>query len=298
MPVAPDLGQRVATPHERVVVGHAAVVVQAHDGPHVVGHVQRRVVVHHVGVEHAVAHRQVQVSVQAEGHAPGEVIVVVVPGVRLEDLHDVGDPAIVPAPPHHRRGTLRPVVVGLAVAEVQPVVFGKVGVGQDVHEATLALVPVDFRPTRNRLRLEHAVAHDAQAARTLHDQHLAAGQPRHGPGVVEAVGDGDHAEVVAGGGMHPLDAVRTGSGRVDPFGAAGVLPRGLTAGENPRDRSQSASQKHAGRDGSISHGFSPRSMPRSAPGSPQCSATQRVTGSASSIETALGTGTAARVPGA
>ena len=197
--VAPDLGEGIAASDEGIVGGHAPVVVKPHDGPHVIAQVERRVIGEGVRRHHPVAHRDIQIAVRTKGHAAGEVVVVVAPGVGHEDLFHVRHPVPLPASPNHRGGPLRPVVVGLAVAQVQPAILREVGVREHVHEAPLALVAIDRGQARHRVGLKDAVAHHPKSPRTFDDQHFAAGQPRHRPRMVQPVRDGRHAEVVARG---------------------------------------------------------------------------------------------------
>ena len=196
--VAPDLWEGIAPSDKRVVGGHAPVVVKAHDGPHVIAQVQCRVIGQSVRCHHPVAHRDIQIAVRTERHATGEVVVVVAPGVGFEDLFHVRHPVPLPPSPDHRSGPFRPVVVGLAVAQVQPPILREVGVRKNVHEAALPPFAIDRGQARDRVGLEGAVEHHPDSSRTFHDQHLAARQPGHRPGMVQPVRDSRHPEVVAG----------------------------------------------------------------------------------------------------
>ena len=203
--VAPDLGQGAGLPDERVVVGHAAVVVEADGDAVMVRRVLRgvgRQVAPRAG--HPIAHRGEEVSVRVPGQPPP--VVTAASGLRLEDVHDLGEPVVLePAPDHRRRRALfrRP-----RVAQVQQAVGREVGVRKHLEQS--ALPPRDHRrDARNRIGQQRPVAHDAQAARALGDEHVAVGQPRDGPGGVEAVGHGHGAVVVKGGALDLLGGAMT-----------------------------------------------------------------------------------------
>ena len=200
--VAPDLGEGVVPADEGVVGGHAAVVVKPHDRPHVIAQVQRRVIGQSVRRHHPVAHRDIQEAIQTERHAAGEMVVVVAPCVGFEDLFHARHPVPFPASSNNRSRPFRPVVVGLAVAQIQPAILREVGVRENVHEAALALIAIDRGEARNRFGPQDTVSHHPKSSRPLHDQHLAAGQPRHRPGMVQLVRDRRHPEIVASRRVH------------------------------------------------------------------------------------------------
>src|SRR5690606_25862299 len=106
--VAPDLGQRAFAADEWVVLGDAAVVVQAQDLALVAAEVLRRMIldVLHEAVRdealHAVADRQEEMPFAVERHAAAEVTGPVVPGLRHEDLLDVLEAIVDEAGAAHR----------------------------------------------------------------------------------------------------------------------------------------------------------------------------------------------------
>src|SRR5690606_7023699 len=135
-----------------------------------------------------------EMTVTAEDEARAEVDAPVGPGVGLEDLLDVREASALEAPADHR-GRRPPVVAGLGVAQVDEAVLLEVRVDRDVQEPALAPGP-DLGRTLDRLRIERAVTDDAQPARALGDEDLAARQERHPPGVLEPLDHGDDPERV------------------------------------------------------------------------------------------------------
>ena len=109
----------------------------------------------------------------------------------------------------------------------------EVGVRENVEQS--ALPPREhLRHARNRIGQERPVPHDAQTSGAFGDQHVAVGQPRDGPGDIEAVGHGHRAEIVIGRPQHFLGGGLARSGSSEPLLVlAGPLSRQI-AGVNAR----------------------------------------------------------------
>jgi hypothetical protein len=67
------------------------------------------------------------------------------------------------------------------VGEVDQFIFVEARVQREVHQTGQTLRP-HLRHAGDRSRIEHAIAHDAQASRALRNQDAAVGEKRHAPG--------------------------------------------------------------------------------------------------------------------
>ena len=90
----------------------------------------------------------------------------------------------------------------------------------------------------------------------------------------EESGSGFPLLIIPGGGLNSTVASLNTSVPFNPMETFKDDFRCIAADLRNANGGQSTGQQHAGRDGSISHGFSPRSTPWSAPGSP--GAAQRI----------------------
>ncbi len=194
VPVAPDLGTGAVPPDEGIVGGDPAVVVQADHDAVVVGEVLGRVALQvALGRGLAVAHRDEEVALAVEGETGA--VVAPAPRVGLEDLLHVREAVVLEAPAHYGGGGFGAALHRLGIAEVEESVRGEVGMGYHVEEP--GLTPgVDLGNPLHRVGEEPPVADDAEPARLLRDQHVAAGQEGDRPGSHEPVHHGDDAEGV------------------------------------------------------------------------------------------------------
>ena len=187
--------------HERVVVRHRAVVVEAQDLAAQDRGVLRGVEKHTFRRHDPAAGGHVDLAVAAEGDPTVE------PGVSAVGRgdHQVLDVTQrVPVQPAPREGgRAAAVVVPLGVGEIDQPVVGEVGVERHVHQAAVAVDP-HLRHPGDGTRIELAVAHHAQPAVALDDQHPAARQERDAPGMRQSPGhDADADLVLLGGVDHP-----------------------------------------------------------------------------------------------
>ena len=185
--VGPDLGPGVRVPHERVVVGHRAVAVEADDGPEVVREVLGRVELE------PLAHGQEHVALGRERDAAAEVLRPGDVGLLREQDLEAGQAIALQAPPPERRcrAPLRP---GAGVGEVDVAGLVEVRVERYVEEAALPL-RVHGRRARDLVRELAVGAHDAEPPRPLGHEEPSVGEERHAPRALEvAVDDGLHGD--------------------------------------------------------------------------------------------------------
>jgi hypothetical protein len=184
--VAPDLGERAGATDERVIRRYAPVVVQADD----LTLMKRKILSgmlfarHRERIDGAVRDRDEQIAVGVERQPRPVVRLARAPRARLEDLLHALEPVALQSPSDHGRGALRAVGARLRVAEVDQAVGGEARMYGDVEQSALAAV-ADRRNARDGLGLEGPAPHHAKTAGALGHEHFAAGQPRHGPGILE-----------------------------------------------------------------------------------------------------------------
>ena len=203
---APDFRQRARAAHERIVLRHAAVVVQAQDLALMAGKALRRVPfevrIHRAArrareqARHAVADRHEQMSLAVERDARAEVTRRVVPGLRFEDFLRIDELVALELGTHQRgrafdagrrgsgltrwRGASAcccGAVTWLRIAQVDEMVLREVRVHGDFLHAALAL-RAHGRYSGHRRRQQLAAADDAQRAgvivgAALRDEHVA-----------------------------------------------------------------------------------------------------------------------------
>ena len=220
-----DQAERIAEPqgvylrpvgrlaHERIVRRRGPIVVEAQDLAGVTAGILRLLgradaiaaAVRLVTQRHADRHEDPAVGGK---HQPGDAEAGD-PDVRHEDIFDVGQgvPPVESAAPEHLRPRhaliparirrhVRLVGIRFQVREVDEPVFGKPGMHGRVPQAPPAAVtPVHLRHAADRLRVEHAVAHDPQVAGSLGDEDVAVRQEVHGRRAEEAL-DRHHAEAL------------------------------------------------------------------------------------------------------
>ena len=143
---------------------------------------------------------EVQHAVATEGDARGA-------GLRQnENILHIGERAAIPAAACDSGGSFA-AIQRLGVGEIHEMILGKTRMERDVHVAVdgarIARFagPIGGRSAGDGLRIENAVADDAQAAGALGDQHVAIGKKRQAPGIFERLGDHDDADVLAFGGV-------------------------------------------------------------------------------------------------
>jgi hypothetical protein len=120
------------------------------------------------------------------------VLACVPPRLRLDDLFNVGERVTIEhaTDDRRRRSAVR---TGLRIAQVDEAVVCEVGVNGHIEQTALPAC-VHFRHTRDRLRIENAVANDAQPPGPLGNQDVAIRQKRHPPRVLQTFDDIDRAE--------------------------------------------------------------------------------------------------------
>jgi hypothetical protein len=184
-----DLGPRAGALRERVVGGHAPVVVQAQDLAGVVVEALRAVLLA------AVAERHEEVTLAVEYQFRAEMA----PAARFR-LHSEDrlhlDEAI-PREPRARNFGADARAVACRVREIDPAVLGESRVERDVEQSALAVFGDVWRQALQRPRLELAVVpDDAQASGPLGDEHPAIRQERDAPRVRQAGHDHHCAQLV------------------------------------------------------------------------------------------------------
>ena len=185
LPVHTDVvDQRIVVDvvHEGIVLGDAAILMDAEYLAHVRLHVLR-------GREFlALTRRDPQVTVRAQQQAMPVMAVAHDFGILAPDDIGVGQVTaairLVEHCPHYC-GTASVADATLGVAEIDNAVVGKVRVHEDVAQPALATV-VDIGHAADRARLLAILRDDKQGALLLRNQHAAVGKKRQGPGLIES----------------------------------------------------------------------------------------------------------------
>ena len=118
----------------------------------------------------------------------------------------------------------------LGVVEIDVAVLRELRMKHDVHQAVhRARQPglagaVVRRHAGDRLRIELAVADDAQLPHPLGDEHGAVGQPRHAVRIRQTLGDDDDADPLPFAGVVDKRARRRAACSARPVGATGMPP--------------------------------------------------------------------------
>ena len=139
---------------------------------------------------------EIELAVAAEHHAAAEVRRRVAPVLGDEDLLDVLQRFAVEPRACERRRRER-ALAAFGIRQIQDSVLREIRMRQDLEQ------PAEHRDahlghTRDRLRVESAVAEHAQAPRPLRDQQIAVRQPGEAPRVREPVGDLFHTNLEIG----------------------------------------------------------------------------------------------------
>jgi hypothetical protein len=238
VPVGVDLGEGASGVGEGVVADGGAVVAQA-DGlaegvVEVLGLVADVLAVDGGGRVPAVADGHEHRPVGEPEDARAEVLPALLGlGVDPDGL-DVREPAVVPS--GLGQGGAVAVVVAHGVGEVHEPVGLESRVDGDVHEASLPDLADVAGQARDGLGVEgRAAAHEAERPAALGDEDVAAREPGHAPGSLEALDDG-------------LDGVALGDGDVGDLldGAGEVLAVCGGGGEGEGERGDGGGAGHGG----------------------------------------------------
>src|SRR3954471_24443567 len=236
---------RISTAHERVVLRYGAVIHQS----------QNLALLGLDVLRGTAAGRHIDVV----GTVKGDARHTASPVVGYEDVLHVDDRLAIPRAAGERHGAA-PFVERLRVGEIDVLVLRELGVEYHVHVAVdgagQAGDPreVPLRQPGHRLRIEHAVADDADLAFTRRDQHDVVGQEREAERIPETGGDGGHLD------PHPFAGVeldrqfgqrlagKTGGGHRNAVLKGDFL---LTCGETgSRDADEQSNGDHALHGGS------------------------------------------------
>ena len=171
--VRPDLGECALATDERVVGRHASVVVQAQHLAVVRGQILCRMALQILRIDLAIADGDEEVAVAVERQARPVVAFALGPRLGFDDgLHAV-QAVVFEAAADDGRRALRAVRVRLRVTQVDEAVLGEARMRDHIEESALA-ARTDGGHTGHRRRQQLPVAYDAQPARTLGDEHVAA----------------------------------------------------------------------------------------------------------------------------
>ena len=187
MAVGPDLGPHVGLAHERIVLGHRSVRVEAHDLPE---QAVEALCLHAAFGDRPLAERDEQRAVAAEDQASAEVQRRVERRRLTEDdLH------VLDARARHRRpaGRARPRCCwcrcpGSAIAPVDQLILLERGIEHDVEQPALSARIHGGRPATGSDICLPSARDDAETAGLFGDQHAAVGQKRQAPRIDQPFG--------------------------------------------------------------------------------------------------------------
>ena len=167
-----------------IVIGHGAVFPEPHNGARVASERLRRMAFQvPPGLRHPIADGQEQVPVAVEGDLCAVMSRGGAPGVRLEDLLDCVETVSLEPGAHQGGGVA--IAFGLGVAQIDDAIDLEVRVHRDFLKPALA-PDQGVGDAGQRLLEQSAVAHQAQFAGALREQHVAARQKSDAPGMLHA----------------------------------------------------------------------------------------------------------------